>query len=92
MDMVLQGVMVFVAAFATVMLLGFQSKLMRDDRWGCSFFTSWGITFAQTATTYAIANNHLGIPLLVFLSGLGGSIGIVSAHFAYKLYDDWRAN
>lgn len=92
MSPILQGLMVFVAAFMTVMLLGFQSKLMRDNRWFCSFFTSWGITFAQVAATWSIANNHLGIPLLVFLSGLGGSLGIVSAHFIYNLYDEWRAS
>lgn len=60
---------------------------MRDNRWFFSFFTSWGITFAQVAATWAIANNHLGLPLLVTLSGLGGSFGIVSAHFLYQWYD-----
>lgn len=87
MSMFLQGLMVFLAAFGNVLLLGFQSKLMRDNRWFFSFFTSWGITFAQVAGTWAIANNHLGIPLLVCLSGWGGSLGIVSAHFLYQWYD-----
>ncbi|MNY36749.1 hypothetical protein D3C86_1712570 [compost metagenome] len=87
MDLYLQGLMVFLAAFLNVLLLGFQSKLMRDNRWFFSFFTSWGITFAQVAATWAIANNHLGIPLLVGLSGWGGSLGIVSAHFLYQWYD-----
>ena len=90
MDLIIQGAMVFIAAFSNVLLLGFQSKLMRDNRWFFSFFTSWGITFAQVATTWAIANNHLGLPLLVGLSGLGGSLGIVSAHFVYEWYDNWR--
>lgn len=79
--------MVFLAAFGNVLLLGFQSKLMRDNRWFFSFFTSWGITLAQVAATWAIANNHLGIPLLVIFSGFGGSLGIVSAHFLYQWYD-----
>lgn len=92
MDLILQGIMVFLAGYGNVLLLGFQSKLMRDNRWGASFFTSWGITFAQVAATWAIANNHLGIPLLIFLSGMGGSLGIVSAHFVYQWYDNWRAN
>ncbi|AGH62721.1 hypothetical protein B5P22_30960 [Pseudomonas tolaasii] len=91
MSMFLQGVMVFFAAYFTVLLLGFQSKLMRDNRWGMSFFTSWGITLAQVATTWAIANNHLGMHLLILLSGTGGSIGIVSSHFLYQSYDNWRA-
>lgn len=60
---------------------------MRDNRWFFSFFTSWGITFAQVAATWAIANNHLGLPLLITLSGFGGSFGIVSAHFLYQWYD-----
>lgn len=87
MSLILQGLMVFIAAYFTVMLLGFQSKLMRDNRWFLSFFTSWGITFAQVATTWSIANNHLGMALLIGLSGLGGSLGIVSSHFVYQWYD-----
>ena len=82
-----QGFMVFLAAYSSVLLLGFQSKLMRDNRWLSSFFTSWGITLAQVASTWAIANNHLGLPLLITLSGFGGSLGIVSAHFLYRWYD-----
>mgnify|MGYP006382855793 FL=1 len=88
MTPLLQGLMVFVAAYACVLLLGFQSKLMRDNRWKTCFFITWLITLAQTATTWAIANNHLGLPLLVFLSGLGGSLGIVSSHFVYIWYDN----
>lgn len=87
MSPLLQALMVFLAAFGNVLLLGFQSKLMRDNRWFFSFFTSWGITFAQVAGTWAIANNHLGIPILIAISGWGGSLGIVSAHFLYSWYD-----
>lgn len=90
MSMILQGVMIFMAQYLTVLLLGFQSKLMRDNRWGLSFFTSWGITLSQTATVWAIANNPLGMPLLITLSGFGGACGIVSAHFVYDWYDKWR--
>lgn len=87
MSPLLQGLMVLFAAYFTVLLLGFQSKLMRDNRWQLSFFMTWLITFAQVATTWSIANNHLGMTLLVFLSGLGGSLGIVSSHFLYQWYD-----
>lgn len=87
MSPILQGLMVLFAAYFTVLLLGFQSKLMRDNRWQLSFFMTWLITFAQVATTWSIANNHLGMTLLVFLSGLGGSFGIVSSHFLYQWYD-----
>jgi hypothetical protein len=78
---------VFSAAYATVMLLGLQSKLMRDNKWKMSFCTSWLITCAQTGSTYAIAHNALPIESYLFFSGLGGSVGIVSAHFVYDWYD-----
>lgn len=78
---------VFFAAYATVMLLGLQSKLMRDNNWKLSFFVSWQIMFAQTFTTYAIAHNTLDIGWYLFSSGWGGSLGIVSAHFVYEWYD-----
>lgn len=78
---------VFLAAFAAVLLLGLQSKLMRDNNWQVSFFVSWLIMFAQTAGTYAIANNTLPIGWYLFSSGWGGSLGIVSAHFVYEWYD-----
>ncbi len=87
MSPIVQGLMVFTAAYFSVLLLGFQSKLMRDNKWFASFFTSWMITIAQTGTTWAIANNHLGLPLLIFISGWGGSLGIVSSHFLYQIYD-----
>lgn len=87
MNPVFQGFVVLFAAYFTILLLGFQSKLMRDNRWQLSFFMTWMITLAQVATTWSIANNHLGMPLLVFLSGLGGSLGIVSSHFLYLWYD-----
>lgn len=87
--MILQGLMVFAAQFFTVLLLGFQSKLMRDDRWRLCMLMSMLITLAQTGTMYAVANNHLGMPVFLLLSGLGGSFGIASSHFAYSFYDKW---
>lgn len=74
----------FAAAFGTVLLLGLQSKIMRDDRWFAAFFTSWGITLTQTATTYIIAHRPLPLPEYVFWAGLGGSLGIVTSHFVYN--------
>lgn len=90
MTELLSILMVFSAAYFTVLLLGLQSKLMRDNIWMMSFFTSWGITVAQTASTYAIAHSVLGIWEYVFWSGWGGSLGIVSSHFVYQLYEKWR--
>lgn len=90
MDLLLQGLMVFFAQYFTVLLLGFQSKLMRDNRWMFSTLTSSLITLAQTGTVYAIAHNTLGMPLLLALSCAGGSVGIACAHFAYQWYDNLR--
>lgn len=87
--MIQSVLMIFFAAYFTVLLLGLQSKIMRDDFWFAAFFTSWGITLAQTATTYAIAHNVMPIGWFVFVSGWGGSLGIVSSHF---LYNVWRKN
>ncbi|WYW02941.1 holin [Pseudomonas phage vB_PpuP-Villemi] len=81
------ALIVFTAAYSTVMLLGLQSKLMRDNNWKMSFFTSWLITLAQTASTYAVAHSVLPIEWYIFWAGLGGSLGIVSAHFMYEWYD-----
>ena len=83
-----QGVLVFVASYFSVLLLGLQSKLMRDDHWQASFFVSWLIMLSHTAVTWSIANNSLGIPLYLFISGWGSSLGIVSSHFLYAWYDN----
>lgn len=82
-----QGVLVFVASYFSVLLLGLQSKLMRDDHWQVSFFVSWLIMLSHTAVTWSVANNSLGIPLYLFISGWGSSLGIVSSHFLYVWYD-----
>jgi tellurite resistance protein TehA-like permease len=78
---------VFAAAYAAVLLLRLQSKLMRDDKWVPCFFVSWMIMFAQTAGTYAIAHNTLPIGWFLWWCGWGGSLGIVSSHFIYAWYD-----
>ncbi len=88
MSPVVQAIMVFLASYFCVLLLGVQSKLMRDDHWFICFFISWMIMFAQTAVTWSIANNHLGMTLYLFVSGWGGSLGIVSSHFVYLWYDN----
>lgn len=88
--MALQALMVFAAQMFTVLLLGFQSKLMRDNLWKMCMLMSFLITLAQSATMWAIANNHLGMPLFLMISGAGGSIGIGMSHFAYHYYDTWR--
>lgn len=88
--MILSVFMIFCAAYFTVLLLGLQSKIMRDDKWFAAFFTSWGITIAQTGTVYAIAHSTLPIEWFVVVSGLGGSLGIVSSHFLYNAWSPKR--
>ena len=83
-----QGGLVFVASYFSVLLLGLQSKLMRDDHWQVSFFVSWLIMLSHTAVTWSVANNSIGIPLYLFISGWGSSLGIVSSHFLYVWYDN----
>lgn len=79
----------FFAAYFTVLLLGFQSKLMRDNRWKLSMMMTILITLSQTGTMYAVANNHLGMPIFLLFSCFGGSLGIGTSHFAYQFYDKW---
>lgn len=83
----LAALTVFGAAYVAVLLLGLQSKLMRDDRWQMCFFVSWMIMLAQTAGTYAIAHNILPIWGYLLAAGWGSSLGIVTAHFVYQWYD-----
>lgn len=83
-----QGALVFIASYFSVLLLGLQSKLMRDDHWQVSFFVSWLIMLSHTAVTWSVANNSIGIPLYLFISGWGSSLGIVSSHFLYVWYDN----
>lgn len=86
----LAALTVFGAAYAAVLLLGLQSKLMRDDRWQMCFFVSWMIMFSQTIGTYAIAHSILPTWAYLLAAGWGSSLGIVSAHFVYAWYDRLR--
>jgi len=81
---ILPGVAAFAAAYFTVLLLGLNSKILRDDRVFAAFVVSWGITLSQTAATYIIAHVSLPIPVYILWAGMGGSLGIVSAHYLYK--------
>ncbi len=74
----LAALTVFGAAYVAVLLLGLQSKLMRDDRWQMCFFVSWAIMVAQTAGTYAIAHNILPLWGYLLAAGWGSSLGIVT--------------
>lgn len=74
----------FFACYFTVMLVGLNSKILRDDRVLSAFAVSWGITLAQTATTYIIVYVDLPLTHYLWWAGWGGSLGIVSSHYLYK--------
>lgn len=91
MDVVAAGT-VWGAAFGNVMLLGVQSKLMRDNNWKASYFTSWMITVAQWVGVYAVAHSLLTSLEYLWWAGHGGSMGIVSAHFFYDWMNKYAEN
>lgn len=89
--MILSASLAFFAAYFTVLLLGLNSKILRDDRVLAAFCVSWGITLAQTAATYVIAHSLLPLPWYIFIAGWGGSLGIVSSHYVYTHLTQERA-
>jgi len=83
----LQSVLVFTSAFAQVFLLGLNSKLLRDDKIPAGFVVSWLITLAQFTYIWAVAHSKIETGLFLFISGLGGSLGITAAQYFYRWYD-----
>lgn len=79
--------MLFWAAFGQVFFLGFNSKLLRDDKIFAGFCVSWMITVTQFGMVWAVAHAGLSVPMYLLIAGAGGSIGITSAQYFYKWYD-----
>lgn len=78
----LDGVLIFSAAFANVFLLGFNSKNVQKSKYWLAFVTSFGITLAQYLfVKYASTG---GGPLFLTVSGFGGALGIVSAIWVHN--------
>lgn len=73
--------LLFAATFSNVFLLGFNSKNIHQSRYVSAFIVSWGITIAQYFfVRYAAHNGGLEF---IMISGLGGSLGIVTAIFLH---------
>jgi cation transporter-like permease len=81
-------VLIFVSQLATVLFLGINSKLMRDDNWRGSMVVAWFIALAQLGFVYVIKITEVDVISLYFASALGGSMGIGCSHFVYtKLWN-----
>ena len=73
--------LLFTCTFAYVFLLGFNSKNVQHSHYVAAFFTSWGITISNYFfVTYAASEGGM---IFILVSGLGGSLGIVSAIFIH---------
>lgn len=79
--------MLFWAAFGQVFFLGFNSKLLRDDKILAAFFVSWMITLSQFGMVWVVAHAGLSIPVYLLIAGAGGSIGITCSQYFYRWYD-----
>lgn len=80
----LMGFLVFCSAFASVFLLGLNSKILRDDHIMAGAIVSWFITMSQFGLTWSVV--HAGLSALEYIlwSGTGGSLGITLAQYFYK--------
>lgn len=83
----MEELVVFVAAYAQVFLLGLNSKLLRDDKTASGFVVSWGITLSQYGFIKAVAHGGLTDMAFLLWAGLGGSIGITMSQWFYRWYD-----
>jgi hypothetical protein len=84
--------LVFTASFFSVFLLGFNSKLLRDDHIALASFVSWLITIAQYGMTWAVFSAGLSAPQYLFWAGLGGSCGITISQYFYRWLDNHLPN
>ena len=78
------GLLVLVAAFFSVFLLGLNSKILRDDHIAAGAVISWFITIAQYAMTWAVINAGLSPLDYILWAGVGGSSGITASQYFYK--------
>jgi hypothetical protein len=81
----LQLALLFVATFGNVFLLGLSSQFVRDQKIAQAFTISWGITWCQFLFA-RISATTVDADLAMFVSGWGGSIGIVASILFYRWY------
>lgn len=87
----IEYLLVLLAQFFCVFLLGLNSKLMRDDKWQGAMFVAIFISFSQFAFIYIVANADSPAWVL-FYSTIGGSLGIGFSHFFYLHGRKWCRN
>lgn len=80
-----QLALLFIATFGNVFLLGFSSQIVRDQKIALAFTVSWGITWCQFSFA-RISATTVDADLAMFVSGWGGSLGIVSSILFYRWY------
>lgn len=81
---ILEMLVLFVATFANVFLLGFQSKNVHQSRYIMAACTSFGISLANYVfVKMAVDGNSLAF---IVTSGLGGSLGIMMAIWAHDKF------
>jgi len=79
--------LVLIAAFFSVFLLGLNSKILRDDHIMMGAVVSWFITLSQYAMTWAVFEAGLSAIEYLLFAGIGGSVGITIAQYFYKWLD-----
>lgn len=78
-------ILLCIASFLSVFLLGLQSQFVRDQRIALCFTMSWFISASQFIYTRVTALTES--PELAFISsGIGGSAGIVASIYFYRFY------
>jgi FtsH-binding integral membrane protein len=80
-----QLVLLFIATFGNVFLLGLSSQFVRDQKIAQAFTISWGITWCQFLFA-RISANTTDADMALFVSGWGGSLGIVASILFYRWY------
>lgn len=78
-----------IAAFFNVMLLGLNSQYVRDQRIALVFCMSWMIHTAQFIYVRIIAMTDL-VGWAFLISGIGSSLGIVTSILIYKYFQKRR--
>lgn len=78
--------LLFISQLATVLLLGVNGKLNRDDKWKATMVISWGIAAAQLCFVYVIKITDLAVWEMFIASGAGGSLGIGLSHLVYVTF------
>ena len=82
--------LVFIASFFCVLLLGLNSRLMRDNCWIGAAGVSWLICIAQYGMTWAVLHAGLSPESYIFFGGAGGSLGITASHFMYVYWEKYN--